>query len=228
MAQGAGQQAGAVEHTGGTLPVAPVPARHFPDAPFVNICRDGRTTAIPMYNHPGFRAMAISSLMLRKPRLDPFSHVNGRGSSPWVHVAARMQAHLMSPKRFLDRDGPAESFGWVWSGMIEKGTAFLNSLSSDRVLSMRFESLLESPREEMTRLVDFIAPELADARWLEEFAALPLRKTPSRVRLPREEQVRLARAHAPGQKIPGCPDHGGPRPWTRPALAMPTASPAAR
>ena len=153
--------------------------------------------------------MAISSLMLRKLRLDPFSHVNWRGSSPWVHVAARIQTRLMSPKRFLARDVPVESFGWLWSGMIEKGTAFLNTLSNDRVLSMRFESLLDSPREEMARLIDFIGPELADARWLEQIAALPRRKTPSWVRLPREEQIRLAKACAPGQKILGYADQGG-------------------
>ena len=199
-----------VERTGGTLPMTPVLARRFPDARFVHIFRDGRGTAISMYNHPGFRAMAISSLMLRKLRLDPFSHVNWRGSSPWVHVAARIQTRLMSPKRFLDRDVPLDSFGWVWSGMIEKGTAFLNTLSSDRVLSVRFESLLESPREEMIRLVDFIGPELADARWLEELAALPRSKSPSWVRLPREEQIRLAKACAPGQRILGYPDHADP------------------
>ncbi len=180
-----------VERTGGILPMTPVLARHFPDARFVHIFRDGRNTAISMYNHPGFRAMAISSLMLGKLRLDPFSHVNWRGSSLWVHVAAQIQARLMSPKRFLARDVPVESFGWVWSGMIEKGTAFLNTLSADRVLSMRFESLLDLPRKEMTRLVDFIGLELADARWLEGLSALPRRKSPSWVRHPREEQIRL-------------------------------------
>ncbi len=198
-----------VERTGGTLPMTPVLARCFPDARFVHIYRDGRDTAISMFDHPGFRAMAISSLMLRKLGLDPFSHVNWRGSSPWVHVAARIQTRLMSPKQFLDRNIPVESFGWMWSGLIEKGTAFLSTLSSDRVLSMRFESLLKSPREEMTRLAEFIGPELADARWLDELAALPRRKSPSWVRLPRDERIRLAKACAQGQKILGYPDDEG-------------------
>ena len=182
--------------------------RHFPDAQSVHTYRDGRETAISMYRHPGFRAMAISWLMLRKLR--GLTRFPTSTSSPWVDVAARMQTRLMSRKRFLDRDVPAESFGRVWSWMVEKGTAFLNTLSSDRVLSMRFESLLESPGREMTRLVDFIAPGLADARWLEEPAALPQRKTSGWVRLPREERIRLAKACAPGQKILGYPDHGGP------------------
>ena len=192
-----------VERTGGTLPMTPVLARHFPDARFVHIYRDGRDTAISMCNHPGFRGMAISSLMLKKVGLDPFSHLNWRGSSPWVHVVARVQMLLMSPERLIQSDIALESFGWLWSGMIERGTTFLDTLPTQRVLSMRFESLLRSPREEMARFADFVGPELADARWLDEVAGLPREVKPRWKRLPSEQQNRLAKACAPGQEILG-------------------------
>jgi putative sulfotransferase len=192
-----------VERTGGTLPMAPVLAHRFPDARFVHIYRDGRDTAISMYNHPGFRPMAIRSLVVRKMGLDPFSHLNWGGSSPWIHIVVRLLAGVVPPKRFLERDIPLESFGWFWSGMIEKGTAFLDTLAPGRVLSMRFETLLNSPREEMTRFAEFVGPGLADTKWLEVLSTLPRRKPPSWTRLPRDQQVRLARACAPGQRILG-------------------------
>ena len=198
-----------VERTGGTLPMAPVLARWFPDARFVHIHRDGRDTAISMYNHPGFRAMAISSLALRKVGLNPFSHLNWRGSSPWVHIVARIHARLASPQRFLEREIPLESFGWVWSGMIESGTGFLDTLAPGRVLSMRFETLLKSPKEEITRFAEFVGPGLSDVKWLEALKTLPRRKTPSWTRLSEERQVRLALACAPGQRILGYADEDG-------------------
>ena len=192
-----------VERTGGTLPMTPVLARHFPDARFVHVFRDGRDTAISMYNHPGFRGMAISSLMLKRVGLDPFSPVNWRGSSPWVHIVANLQMRLVAPERLIQSDIPLESFGWVWSGMIERGTAFLGTLPGERVLSMRFESLLQSPREEMERFVDFLGPELADEGWLDEVSQLPRAIEPRWTRLEREQQFRLAKACAPGQAILG-------------------------
>lgn len=192
-----------IERTGGTLPMSPVLARHFPDARFVHIFRDGRDTAISMHNHPGFRGMAISSLMLKRIGLDPFSPLNWRGSSPWVHVVARIHMLLASPDRLIESDIPLESFGWVWSGMIERGTAFLNTLPAERVLSMRFESLLRSPREEAERFLDFLGPELADAAWLDEVSRLPRDLEPRWKRLSPERQARLAKACAPGQKILG-------------------------
>ena len=192
-----------VERTGATLPMAPVLARRFPDARFVHIYRDGRDTAISMHRHPAFRPTAIRSLALRKIGLDPFSHLNWGGSSPWVHIVARTYVRFTSPKRLMERGTPLESFGWLWSGMIESGVAFLDTLSPGRVLSMRFETLLDSPREEMTRFAEFVGPELTDADWLEAVSALPRRKPPSWPKLGKDRQVRLARACAPGQRILG-------------------------
>ena len=90
--------------------------------------------------------------------------------------------------------------------MIERGVAFLDTLPPERILSMRFESLLASPREEMTRFIKFVGPELADDRWLEELSTLPRPITPRWVGLPAEQMARLTEACSPGQKILGYAD----------------------
>lgn len=196
-----------VERNGGTLPVAPVLARHFPDARFVHVFRDGRDTAISMYNHPGFRGWATNSLMVKRMGLDPFSPRNWPASSPWFHIVAGLAGRLVPEERLVGRDlPPVETFGWVWNALIERGTAFLDTLPPERVLSMRFEALLESPREEMARFIDFVGPELADDRWLDEVSTLPRPLKPRWPDLPADQRARLAEACAPGQEILGYAD----------------------
>ena len=94
-------------------------------------------------------------------------------------------------------------FGWLWSNMIERGVRYLNELPQNRVLSLRFESVLATPKEEMTRFIDFVGPEFADSEWLEKVSALPRPKQPSWSRLAPDEHAQLAEACAPGQKILG-------------------------
>lgn len=113
----------------------------------------------------------------------------------------------MSEERLVNRElPPVETFGWVWNGRIERGTAFLDSLPSSRVLRMRFETLLESPMEEMARFIDFVGPELADDRWPHEVSTFPRPLKPRWPRLPADQQARLAEACARGQKILGYVD----------------------
>ena len=192
-----------VERSGGTLPMSPVLARYFPDARFVHIFRDGRDTALSMYNHAGFRAMAMTASAFDRVGLDPFSPKNWRGSSPWVHIVAAIHGRFFPPKRIMAANVDLATFGWLWSGMIKRGIEFLNTLPADQVLSIRFESLLESPQEEMTRFIEFVGPQLYDSRWLGEVSALPRSTKPRWPRLGSVNQRRLAEACAPGQQILG-------------------------
>ena len=113
-----------------------------------------------------------------------------------MHIPARIQMRLMPPKWLLSKEIPLASFGWLWSGMIEKGTEFLKALHLERTLSMRFETLLKSPNKEMTRFIEFVGPELANQQWLEEVSALRRPKAPVWPRLEATQQARLAEARA--------------------------------
>ena len=87
--------------------------------------------------------------------------------------------------------------------MIERGTEYLNALPADRVLAMRFESIIASPEEEMSRFINFLGADFAHARWLQEVSALPRRRPPSWTRLSPERHARLVAACAPGRRFWG-------------------------
>ena len=192
-----------LERSGGSLLLVPALARHFPDARFVHIFRDGRDTAMSMHGHHAFRAMALTALATRKIGLDPFSPPNWPGTSPWVAVAARLQFRFFSAERYLRTEIGLPVFGWLWNNMIERGTGYLDALPPDRVLSLCFESMLASPRREVTRFIEFVGPQFVDRSWLEEVSVLPRAKPPSWTRLSPQEHARLAEACAPGQRILG-------------------------
>lgn len=192
-----------VERSGASLMVVPALARLFPDARFVHIFRDGRDTAMSMHGHHLFRLLALAADSARKIGLDPFRPVNWPGTSPWRPVFARIVFPSFSSERFQARELDLPLFGWLWSSMIERGTRYLDALPRDRVLAMRFETILRSPRAEMQRFIDFAGPEFSDSRWLDRITGLPRVRPPSWQRLTPEEHANLAQACAPGQEILG-------------------------
>ena len=196
-----------IERSGASLFFVPAMAQMFPDARFVHIYRDGRDTAMSMQGHYVFRLYAQCAKILRFTGLDPFRSSNWPGTSPWMPLFARLRFRFFSGASFRARQMDLPLFGWLWSNMIERGTRYLAALPGERVLDMRFESVLESPREEMSRFIDFVGPEFADSRWLDEIRALPREKPPSWTRLAPDEHARLAGACAPGQKILGYDNH---------------------
>ncbi len=192
-----------LERSGGSLLLVPALARHYPDARFVHIFRDGRDTAISMHGHHAFRAMALTALATRRLGLDPFRPVNWPGTSPWIPAVARLKFRFFSAERYLRTNIKLPVFGWLWSNMIERGTAYLSALPPDRVLSLRFESMLASPQEETRRFIEFVGPEFGDAAWMDRVSTLPRPKPPAWTRLSLDERARLAEACAPGQSILG-------------------------
>ena len=199
-----------IERSGASLMVVPTLARLFPDAGFVHIFRDGRDTAMSMQGHHLFRLLALATEAGRRMGLDPFRPVHWPGTSPWRPVFARLAFPFFSAERFRARELDLPLFGWLWCNMIERGTEYLGALPRERVLSMRFETVLKSPREEMQRFIDFVGPEFHDSQWLEQVAALPRVCQPRWTRLSPDEHARLAQACAPGQEILGY-DNSVPR-----------------
>ena len=192
-----------IERSGASLLFVPALDRLFPGARFVHVFRDGRDTAMSMHGHHFFRLRIEAAQVLRRFGLDPFHPANWLGTSPWMPFFERWRFRFFSADRYRRTNIRLESAGWFWSRMIERGAEYLNALPGHRVLAMRFESIVASPEEEMSRFVNFLGADFADADWLREISTLPRPKPPNWTRLSPEQHATLARACAPGQEILG-------------------------
>ena len=87
--------------------------------------------------------------------------------------------------------------------MIERGIGYLNALPPNRVLSMRYETVLSSPERELRRLIRFVGPEFENSPWLHAVIALVQKKPPNYTRLEVGERARLAAACEPALTLLG-------------------------
>lgn len=189
-----------IERTGASLLFVPHLARLFPEARFVHLFRDGPDTALSMREHHFFRIRLGAARWLRRVGLDPFHPAHWVGTSPWLPAFERLRFRFFSRSRYERRRFPPEAFGWFWSGMVERGLDYLGELPPDRVLAMRYETLVESPRTELRRFLAFVGEEFANDDWLREAAAIPRARPPARLRLAPDEHARLEESCAPGRR----------------------------
>ena len=87
--------------------------------------------------------------------------------------------------------------------MIERGSRYLDALPEDRVLSMRFEDVVESPHAQMRRFIRFVGPGFEDRQWLQDVRRTPRRRPSGWHRLDPDRQRSLAASCATGQGILG-------------------------
>ncbi len=192
-----------IERSGASLLLTPLLARRFPDARFVHVFRDGRDTAMSMRKHRPFRSLAMLASQLRKRGLDPFSRFNWPGTSPWIPFLMERRAKRFSAEKFRAAQIDLPTFGWLWNGMIERGVRHLEALPRDRVLSIRFESVLKSPEPEMARFAEFVGPQYVDTDWLKRICGVIRDKPPSWTRLSPAELAPLSEACEPGMRLLG-------------------------
>ena len=193
-----------IERSGASLSFVSTLARMFPDARFVHIHRDGRDAAMSMRRHHFFRWRVLAAERMRRFGINPFHALNLPGTSPWVPLLSWIWFKLVfRADRYRHQVIDLSSFGRFWSDMIEHGTAKLNALPEERVLTMRYESVLTSPREELTRFTRFVGSHYEDSEWVEAAAGLV---RPQKARWPAldpEEHRALAAACEAGQSILG-------------------------
>ena len=192
-----------IERSGLSLPYVPVFAKRFPDARFVHIQRDGRDTAMSMSRHHYFRLRVQSEERLLAVGIDPSRPFNMLGTSPWVPYSEWLWFQFFSAKRYRRTQIGLDAFGRFWSRLIVNGTAALGALPPERVLTLRYETVLAEPRRELERFIRFVGPEFENEQWLEAAIALVRPQVPRWPGLGKEDLQALSAACAPGQALLG-------------------------
>lgn len=155
--------------------------RTFPDARFVHIHRDGAETALSIKEH-------VSAALI----------VNYHFYSP-SDEELRKSMDLSIPSsenpmmQRLENSMPVEKFGEYWSYSLALAYRELPYLNPGQLHEVRFEDLMENPRQVLTAIAEFF--ELPhDADWVEQ-AVSKVRNVPTRVEsLSAAERERLEQA----------------------------------
>ena len=190
-----------VERSGGSLLSVPRLRRLFPEARIVHVYRDGRDTALSMSRHPAFQIMVATLDKLQRLGLKPLENTAEAG--PVGSLLAMLFLRLVNPARMIRREFDLTAYGSLWSQMIVRGQKLLDALPPDRVLSLRYEDVLQRPHEKLKELIEFIDPSLSNDGWLKQAARVPRANPAKYLSLDAETHRRLTEACAPGLEALG-------------------------
>ncbi len=190
---GAGGGRVVVERSGYSLRSVPALRAAFPEARFVHLHRDGPDCALSMSRHPGFRMI---QLMRRTGPADA-----DPGAEALPAALERLLADESADLRpLLERPVPVEEFGTLWSETVIEGLRHLDAVPAADRTGLAYETLLERPASELTRLAHHmgVAP---DPAWIAAATAhLDGGRRGAALALPPREHAALLAACAPGTR----------------------------
>lgn len=188
-----------IERSGASLLFASTLLNAFPEARFIHLYRDGRSTALSMSRHYLFQLIAVRLQAIRRLGVDPYRMI---ATDPaWERKALRLNflAALLPYRRYDPRRlPPVEEFGRMWTAMIQRAELLLGPLPPDRVHRIRFEDLCADPAPHLKALRDFIDPTLPDEGWTARASQILTAPRPDRLKLPLDRQTALTAACRPG------------------------------
>jgi hypothetical protein len=117
------------ERSGGSVVYLDHLIRHWPQAKFVHMTRDGIECALSMSRHPFFR-LQVSRLIHRDQTI-PVSQA-------------------------LLQDIPIDRFGAYWSALVTRCVASLKNLPKDQVLHINYKELIQRPQTTLSHLFRFL------------------------------------------------------------------------
>lgn len=181
-----------VERSGGAIDYLGALDRAFGEARFLHIHRQGEEAALSMREHHAFR-LAIM-LANRLPAGTGRTAEELRAAAPADDQIAQL----------LASHPPAELFGRWWSEQVARGLAARKRLNDEAYLELRFEDLIERPRQCIETVSQFLELPEPTGSWLDEARDLVRAAPDPRARdLGAVEREALELACAPGNAALG-------------------------
>ncbi|MEV0280683.1 sulfotransferase [Streptomyces sp. NPDC050610] len=190
-----------VERSGYSTHFVPRLRAAFPRARFVHLFRDGPDCALSMSRHTGFRMIFLLRELRDRAGVRDLKELTEDDVRALPPEMSALLGHRFDPALVRDRDLPLEGFGALWSELVAQGEAHLGEVPAELRTRLAYEELLDAPREELTRLAEFIGVEPLP-EWLDAGCALldNGRRGASR-RLPARELDALKEGCAPGARV---------------------------
>lgn len=192
-----------IERSGGSLSTLPALLKHFPNAKYVHVTRDGRDVAMSIAKHPPTRLFAYNWMNTKKYGIDILRPPFILGTNPVLSAVEPLLTPLLGMEQLRDKPMAPADIGRFWSEMVEVGFESIRRIPTDNILTMRYEDLIAAPRETLIRFMDFIDPDLTYEEWLDEAEALPRPGRQAWRDLPPDELKALDAACAKGMAITG-------------------------
>jgi len=133
-----------------------------------------------------------------KAGINPCAPFHLLGTSPYAPWFEWLRFQFFSAAKYQHTEIELPAFGRFWSRLIEYGTRYLNALPPERVLSLRYETVLSAPDHELGRFIRFVGPEFENSQWQHAASALVQTTPPRWPRLDAETQIQLGIACEPG------------------------------
>lgn len=189
------------ERSGASLGLVHPLSHFFPDAKFVHVFRDGREFAVSASRFPPMRMGMIGTLFKQRFGSAPYLSPTYQAPEDLPPAWRGLVPETFNLEVFQRFELPTDQIGLAWSEMIAVGLQLLGKVPAERVLHVRYESVLAAPQAELRRIVRFMDPGLDDPSWL-ALAAGRVRENPLKwVSLPAGERARLESACAPGMEL---------------------------
>jgi hypothetical protein len=190
-----------VERSGMSLSFLEPIMHFFPNAKFVHIWRDGRETALSASRFPPMRLAMISRVLQEKTALDLYRMLSAKDLQHVPEEFRPLLARDFDVEAFKRYAIPIEKFGAMWSNQMVKGIPLLTKLPPERVMHLRYESILQNPDTELRRFIRFLDPSLEQDAWFEKVIPMVKNNPVKWTHLPPDELARLEAACAPGMAI---------------------------
>jgi hypothetical protein len=191
------------ERSGASLIYAPTLIKHFPQAKFVHLIRDGRDVSMSITAHKATTILVRAWYLLRALLIDYTRPPFLLGASRLLATMEPLTIPTLQFERALTTPMRAEKVGRFWSRIIELGQASLAQLPPAQRLDIRYEDLVAQPRETLSRFVEFVDPRLKNDAWLDAVCQIPSPRPVRWRKLPEQERAALEQACRPGLEMLG-------------------------